>query len=71
LHLVEGMVAMFMLVAAMGFAATALSRRFRLYTVQPRVTAPRTSGGDRAIAIWISKFLGPIILVLGIPRKAT
>ncbi len=33
LHLAEGMVAMLMLLAAMGFAATAFGRRFRLYTV--------------------------------------
>ncbi len=33
LHLVEGMVAMLILVTAMGFAAAAFSRRFRLYTI--------------------------------------
>jgi hypothetical membrane protein len=33
LHLVEGMVAMLMLVTAMGLAATAFGRRFRLYTI--------------------------------------
>jgi hypothetical membrane protein len=32
LHLVEGAVAMLMLLTAMGFAAAALGRRFRLYT---------------------------------------
>lgn len=33
LHLVEGMVAMLMVLVAMGFAAAALGRRFRLYTI--------------------------------------
>lgn len=33
LHLVEGAVAMLMVVTAMGFAATALDRRFRFYTI--------------------------------------
>jgi hypothetical membrane protein len=33
LHLVEGAVAMLIVVTAMGFAATALDRRFRLYTI--------------------------------------
>lgn len=33
LHLAEGMVAMLILVSAMGFAAAALGRRFRVYTV--------------------------------------
>lgn len=33
LHLVEGAVAMLTLLAAMGFAATAFGRRFRLYTI--------------------------------------
>ncbi len=33
LHLVEGAVAMLMVLAAMGFAGTAFGRRFRLYTV--------------------------------------
>jgi hypothetical protein len=33
LHLVEGAVVVLMLVAAMGFAATALGSRFRLYTI--------------------------------------
>jgi hypothetical membrane protein len=33
LHLVEGMVAMLMILAAMGFAATALDKRFRVYTL--------------------------------------
>lgn len=33
LHLIEGGVAMLLLLAAMGFAAAALGRRFRLYTI--------------------------------------
>lgn len=33
LHLIEGMVAMLLVLAAMGFAAAALGRRFRLYTI--------------------------------------
>jgi len=33
LHLVEGMVAMLMVFSSMGIAATALGRRFRLYTI--------------------------------------
>lgn len=33
LHLIEGMLAMLMVLAAMGFAAAALGRRFRFYTV--------------------------------------
>ena len=33
LHLVEGMVAVLMLLVAMGFAATAFGKRFRLYTI--------------------------------------
>lgn len=33
LHLIEGGVAMLMVLAAMGFAATALGRHFRLYTI--------------------------------------
>lgn len=33
LHVAEGMLAMLILVTAMGFAAAALGRRFRLYTI--------------------------------------
>lgn len=33
LHLIEGMVAILILLAAMGFAATALGKRFRVYTL--------------------------------------
>lgn len=33
LHLVEGMVAMLLLLVAMGFSATAFGRQFRLYTI--------------------------------------
>ena len=33
LHLIEGMVAMLMILVAMGFAATAVGKRFRVYTI--------------------------------------
>lgn len=38
LHVAEGMLAMLILVAAMGFAAAGLGLRFRLYTIVTMVT---------------------------------